>query len=81
MLLIWRLRLRAKLRRAKQAKAAQKHLLLRRYLHIWTAKVAEKQRERKLEEFQRRVVKRSFYSQCICLSIGRVADLITYSMA
>ncbi|OJT15746.1 hypothetical protein TRAPUB_4382 [Trametes pubescens] len=62
MLLIWRLRLRAKLRRAKQAKAAQKHLLLRRYLHMWTAKVAEKQRERKLQEFQRRIVKRSFYA-------------------
>lgn len=81
MLLIWRLRLRAKLRRAKQAKAAQKHLLLRRYLHIWTAKVAEKQRERKLEEFQRRVVKRSFYGQYTRSSTGQVTDLNVSSMA
>ncbi|KAI0637076.1 hypothetical protein C8Q77DRAFT_1215897 [Trametes polyzona] len=61
MLLAWRLRLRAKLRMVKQAKVAQKQLLLRRYLHTWKAKVAERQRERKLKEFQTRVVKQYFY--------------------
>ena len=60
MLLNWRLQLRAKLRMVKQAKAAQKHLLLRRYLHVWKAKAAEKQRERKLTEFQRRTVAQYF---------------------
>ncbi|KAI0664914.1 Sfi1 spindle body protein-domain-containing protein [Cubamyces menziesii] len=60
MLLNWRLQLRAKLRMVKQAKAAQKHLLLRRYLHVWKVKAAEKQRERKLKEFQRRTVAQYF---------------------
>ncbi|KAI0831195.1 Sfi1 spindle body protein-domain-containing protein [Trametes gibbosa] len=60
MLLAWRLRLRAKLRMVKQAKVAQKQLLLRRSFHTWTAKVAEKQRERKLQGFQRRVVTQYF---------------------
>ncbi|KAI0670486.1 Sfi1 spindle body protein-domain-containing protein [Trametes maxima] len=61
MLLQWRLKLRARLRLVKQAKVARKQLLLRRCLHAWTAKVAEKRRERKLKEFQQRVVKQNFY--------------------
>ncbi|KAI0374779.1 hypothetical protein BV20DRAFT_1010391 [Pilatotrama ljubarskyi] len=61
MLLAWRLQLRAKLRMVKQAKVAQKRLLLRRYFHAWKAKLAEKQRERKLKEFERRVVKQYFH--------------------
>ncbi|KAI8998736.1 Sfi1 spindle body protein-domain-containing protein [Trametes punicea] len=61
MLLTWRLQLRAKLRMVKQAKAAQKQLLLRRYFHVWQGRAAEKQRERKLKEFQRRLVKQYFH--------------------
>ncbi|OSD01620.1 hypothetical protein PYCCODRAFT_1445611 [Trametes coccinea BRFM310] len=60
-LLTWRLQLRAKLRMVKQAKAAQKQILLRRHLHIWRAKAAEMRRERKLKEFQRRVLQQYFH--------------------
>ncbi|KAI0361981.1 hypothetical protein OH77DRAFT_1388452 [Trametes cingulata] len=61
MLLAWRLQLRAKLRLVKQAKVAQKRLLVRRCFHAWKVKLAEKQRERKLKEFERRVVKQYFH--------------------
>lgn len=60
MMLTWRLQLRAHLRKAKQAKVARKYLLLRRCFHVWTAKVEEKRREKKLREFQVRKAKKVF---------------------
>ncbi len=60
MMLTWRLQLRAHLRKAKQAKIARKYLLLRRCFHVWTAKVEEKRREKKLREFQMRKAKKVF---------------------
>ncbi|KAI0748015.1 hypothetical protein C8Q80DRAFT_1104403 [Daedaleopsis nitida] len=60
MLFAWRLQLRAKLRMVKQAKVAQKYLLVRRCFKVWTAKVAEKKRLQKLQELELRVAKRYF---------------------
>ena len=60
MLLAWRLQLRAKLRTVKQAKSAQKHLLLRRYFRTWAAKVEEQRRTRKLKAFELRSAKTYF---------------------
>ena len=60
MILAWRLKLRAHLRMAKQAKVARKQLLLRRFLHVWTAKVEEKRRNKKLKQFELRTTKRIF---------------------
>ncbi|KAI1795981.1 hypothetical protein LXA43DRAFT_697884 [Ganoderma leucocontextum] len=58
MMLTWRLQLRAHLRKAKQAKVARKYFVLRRCFHVWTAKVEEKRREKKLREFQMRKAKK-----------------------
>ncbi|TBU50663.1 hypothetical protein BD309DRAFT_944429 [Dichomitus squalens] len=60
MMLAWRLKLRTRLRMVKQAKIARKYLLLRRCLHMWTAKVEEKRREKKLKEFELRATKKTF---------------------
>lgn len=60
MLLTWRLELRAKLRMVKQAKTAQKHLLVRRYFRAWSTKLEERRRQQKLKQFQLRVVKTHF---------------------
>ncbi|KAI0781045.1 hypothetical protein BD413DRAFT_462348 [Trametes elegans] len=56
----WRVQLRAKLRMVKQAKVTQRQLLMRRHFLAWKDKLAERQRERKLKEFQRRIVQQYF---------------------
>ncbi|KAH9946207.1 uncharacterized protein BXZ73DRAFT_86381 [Epithele typhae] len=60
MLLQWRLQLRSKLKVIKQAKTARKYLLLRRCFHVWSAKVEEQRRERKLQQFQLRATRKHF---------------------
>ncbi|RPD79963.1 hypothetical protein L226DRAFT_550172 [Lentinus tigrinus ALCF2SS1-7] len=60
MLLTWRLQLRAKLRMVKQAKAARKHLLMRRCVRIWAAKLEEKRRLQKLKQFELKAIQRHF---------------------
>ncbi|TCD64438.1 hypothetical protein EIP91_004083 [Steccherinum ochraceum] len=60
MLLIWRLQLRKKLKLAKQAKIAEKFFTMRGAWQRWLAKVAEKGREKKVKEFEGKMVKRYF---------------------
>ena len=60
MMLSWRLKLRAHLRMVKQAKVVRTYLLLRRCLHLWTAKLQEKRRQKKLKEFEQRLTKKFF---------------------
>ena len=67
MLLAWRLQLRAKLRMAKQAKTAQKHILLRRCFRTWAAKVEEHKRTRKLKDFELRATKKYLQREFFCL--------------
>ena len=77
MLLTWRLQLRAKLRLVKQAKAAQKYLVMRRCFRAWAAKVQEKKRLRKLKQFELRVAKRYFEGECI-RTMARCEDTERY---
>ena len=81
MLLIWRLRLRAKLRVAKQAKVAQRYLLLRRYFRAWEVKVGRRRREGKLKEFQLRATKKLFDRECLYRKASRHGPHVRFRMA
>ncbi|OCH95505.1 hypothetical protein OBBRIDRAFT_816423 [Obba rivulosa] len=60
MLLAWRQQLRAKRRMLKQAKIAQKFFIMRNYWQKWALQLEERRRKKKLQEFERRVVKKYF---------------------
>ncbi|KAH8106712.1 Sfi1 spindle body protein-domain-containing protein [Cristinia sonorae] len=60
MLLTWRILLRKKMKLAKQAKIVEKYFVMRRALAAWKAKVAEVGREKKVQVFERGIVKRRF---------------------
>ena len=60
MLLIWRLHLRKKLKMGKQAKIAEQFFTMRGAWRTWLTKLAEKKRERKLKEFEKKTVERYF---------------------
>ncbi|THG95070.1 hypothetical protein EW026_g6516 [Hermanssonia centrifuga] len=58
MLLVWRLQLRAKLKQVKQGKVAEKFFVLRTGWKKWADKIIERKRERKLKEFEAKVLRR-----------------------
>lgn len=60
MLLLWRLQLRKKLKLAKQAKLADKFFVMRGAWRTWLAQVAEKKRNKKVKDFERKIAKRYF---------------------
>lgn len=68
MLLLWRLRLRANLSMVKKAKTAQKHFLVKNFWKKWALKFADKQRQKKLQEFETRVVTQYFHGSSIWIS-------------
>ncbi|KAH7929761.1 hypothetical protein BV22DRAFT_1080370 [Leucogyrophana mollusca] len=51
-LLKWRLHLRTKLKVLKQAKIVEKYFLQRRSLKLWTAKLQDKRRQKKLKQLE-----------------------------
>jgi protein SFI1 len=60
MLLAWRLQLRSKLKMVKQGRMAEKFLISRRAWKIWTHKLEEKQRQKKLQDLERRKMRKYF---------------------
>ena len=76
MMLSWRLKLRAHLRMVKQAKVARKYLLLRRCLHLWTTKLSEKRRRKKLKEFEQRLTKK-FFEGIFYVAYGTICASLT----
>jgi protein SFI1 len=59
-LLIWRLQLRSKLKKAKQARIADKFFNARRAWKIWTDKLDEIRRQRKLQILERQKLRKYF---------------------
>jgi protein SFI1 len=60
MLIIWRLALRRKHKAAKQARLAEKHLVVRRTWTKWRERVEQRKREHKMKEFEQRKVRKIF---------------------
>lgn len=63
MLLTWRLRLRAKLKMMKQGRLAEKFFIYRRAWKVWSVKLEEKGRQKKLQELERRKVLKYYLGQ------------------
>jgi len=59
-LLIWRLQLRSKLKKAKQARIAEKFFIARRAWKIWTDKFDEIRRQKKLQILERHKLRKYF---------------------
>ena len=58
MLFLWRLRLRAQAKQARQARHAEKFFVTRSAWRKWAEKVKERKREKKVKEFEARVAGR-----------------------
>lgn len=64
MILTWRLQLRARLKLAKQARAAEKYFAMRSAWKIWHVKLADKRRDRKLKVFEARILRSYLQGMC-----------------
>ena len=60
MLLTWRLQLRAKLQMIKQSRIAEKFFIARQAWKIWTDKLEEKRRQKKLQDWKKQKMRKCF---------------------
>lgn len=64
MLRTWRLQLRAKLKLLKQARVTEKQLVVKRAWRKWQEKSAEKDRQRKLKQFEAGILRKFVHGGC-----------------
>lgn len=64
-LLKWRLKLRLKLKMLKQGKSAEKFFTARRTWKVWTDKLEERRREKKLKDLEKRRIQKYFLSELV----------------
>lgn len=63
MLFQWRVKLRERIKMAKQAKVAEKYFVMKRAWKLLKAKTEERRRERKVREWEKARVKKVFGSE------------------
>lgn len=63
MLLTWRLNLRLKLKMVKQGKLAERFFVSRRTWKVWTARLEEKRREKRLKDLEQQGMRKYFLSK------------------